>query len=208
MALNRKTMRFVTNLLQQMEPWMIRRQIEDRIAIGKNDIFFAGFPFGTLCDADQRCHVKPLLGEYLGGDRDLPFAAVDHEQIRRWKFAGDNPGTTPRQRFAHRGVVVTGLQRRHIEATVFGALHRQAIEDDTRRDRRFAHRVRHVKALDSLRRRRQAERVLQRGQSLFLRSFLRQPLANRERCVLRCHRQPDAPFAAWIDDDLDFVSRL
>src|SRR5437763_10374514 len=40
MALYRETVRFVANLLQQMQSRMIRGQFQRRIAIGKYDLFF------------------------------------------------------------------------------------------------------------------------------------------------------------------------
>ena len=82
-ALDREAVRLVADLLQQVQPGMIGRQVQHLVAIGKHDVLLAGLALGTLGDADQPRVVQPLLGQHLGGDGDLPLAAVDDEQVGR-----------------------------------------------------------------------------------------------------------------------------
>ena len=98
---------------------------------------------------------RPCSASTSAATATCPLPAVDHQQIGCRIFAGDDARAAPRQRFAHRRVVVAAVRRRHVEAPIFGRLHRELVEDDARRDRRLAHRVRDVEALDPLRRRRQ-----------------------------------------------------
>ena len=139
-----------------------------------------GLRSGPLAMPISRVSCRPCSASTSAATRDLPLAAVDHEQVRRRELAGDDPRAAPRQRLAHRRVVVAAGGRRHVEAPVLAGLHRQPVEDHARRDGALAHRVRHVEALDALRRRRQAERRLQRGEAVVLRRLLRELLADRE----------------------------
>ena len=90
MALDREPVRLVAYLLQQVEPRVVGSQVQDTIAVGKYDVFLARLALGSLGDADQPRVVQPLFREHLGRDRDLPLAAVDHEQIGRRELAGDD----------------------------------------------------------------------------------------------------------------------
>ena len=63
--------------------------------------------------------------------------------------------------------------------------------------------MRHVEALDPLRRRRQLERLLQGGEALVLCRLLRNLLPDRELRILHRHRHPDASLASGIGHDLD-----
>ena len=65
-----------------------------------------------------------------------------------------------------------------------------------------------VEAFDALRGGRQAQRLLQRAQTLILRRFLRELLTDRQRRVLHRHGHPHTPLAARIGYDLHLVSRL
>ena len=105
-ALDREPVRLVANLLQQVQARVVGRQVEHRVALRKHDVLLAGLALRALRDADQPRVVQALLGEHLRGDRDLPLAAVDHEQVGRRKLAGDDARAAPRQRLAHRRVVV------------------------------------------------------------------------------------------------------
>ncbi len=168
-----------------------------------------GLALGTLGDADQPRVVQPLLGQHLGRDGDLPLAAVDDEQIGSRKLAGDDPRAAPRQRLAHRRVVVAARARgATLKRRYSRRLQRKAVEDHARGDRALAHRVRDVEAFDPLRRGGQAERRLQRGEPVVLRRLLRELLADREARVLHGHREPDPPLAAGVVDDLDALPRL
>ncbi len=114
MALDREAVRFVADLLQQVQPRMIRRQVQHVPAIGKDDVLLAGLALGAFGNSDQPRVVQPLLRQHLGGDADLPLAAIDDEQIGRRILADDDPRAAPRQCFAHRRVIVAadGRSRR------------------------------------------------------------------------------------------------
>ena len=208
MALDREPVRFVADLLQQVQPRMIRGQVQHGVAIRKDDVLLARLALGTLGDADQPRRVQPLLREHVGGHGHLPLAAVDDEEIRRRILAGHDARAPARQRLAHRRVVVAALGRRHVEAPVFGRLHREPVEDHARGDRALAHRVRDVEAFDPLRLGRQPERLLQRLEAVLLRGLLRELLPDRELGILRGHREPHAALAAGVGDDLDLLPRL
>ena len=107
---------------------------------------------GPLAMPMRRVSCRPCSASTSAATRDLPFAAVDDQQVRSRKLAGDDPRAASRQRLAHRRVVVAAGGRRHVEAPVLGRLHREPIEDHARGDRALAHRVRNVEALDPLRR--------------------------------------------------------
>ena len=157
-----------------------------------------GLRSGPLAMPISGVWCRPCSASTSAATATCPLPAVDHQQIGRGIFAGHDARTPPRQRLAHRRVVVAAVRGRHVETPIFGRLHRKLVEDDARRHRRLAHRVRHVEAFDPLRRRRQAERILQRGQPILLRRLLRKLLADRERRVLRRHRHPHAALAAGI----------
>ena len=56
--------------------------------------------------------VQALLRQHFGGHRHLALAAVDHQQVGRRVLAGDDARAAPRQRLAHRRVVVAALRGR------------------------------------------------------------------------------------------------
>ena len=208
MALDGEAVRLVANLLQQVQPRMVRRQRERLVAVGKDDLLEAGLALGALGDANEQRAVHSLLSQHVGSDADLTLAAVDHQQVGRRILAGHDARDAARQSFAERRIVVAACRRLDVEAPVFPALHGEAIEDHAACHGRFAHGVTHVEALDPLHRRRQTQRFLQRGEPLVLRSLLRELLPDRELCVLDRHRDPYAPLAAGVSDELHLVSRL
>ena len=71
-----------------------------------------GLALRALGDADQPRVVQPLLGQHVGGNGDLALAAVDDQEIGRRILAGDDARAPPRQRFAHRRVVIAALRGR------------------------------------------------------------------------------------------------
>src|SRR5207248_2609810 len=51
-ALDRKTMRLVADLLQQVQPRIVRRQVQWRIVAGKNNLLETGLALDALGDPD------------------------------------------------------------------------------------------------------------------------------------------------------------
>src|SRR6266545_1775240 len=94
MALNGEAVRLVANLLQQVQPRMIRGQRERLVAVGKDDLLEAGLALRALGDADEQRAVQSLLGQYVGCDADVTLAAVDHQQIGRRILASHNARDT------------------------------------------------------------------------------------------------------------------
>ena len=88
MALDREAMRLVADLLQQVQARMIGRQVQRLVAIGEDDVLLARPCARVLWRCRSAASVQPLLGQHLGGDADLPLAAVDHQQIGRRILAG------------------------------------------------------------------------------------------------------------------------
>ena len=158
-----------------------------------------GLRSGPLAMPIERHAVQALLGQHLGGDADLALAAVDDQQVGRRIFAGDDARAAARQRLAHRRVVVAAVRRRDVEAAVFARLHREPVEDHARRDRRLAHRVRDVEALDALRRSAAgpAPACSAASRSSCV-AFCASLWRDRERRVLQRHRQPHAALAARV----------
>src|SRR5437660_12580826 len=76
MALDGEAVRLVANPLQQVQPRMVRGQRERSIAVGKNNLLQPGLALGTLGDSDELGCVQSLLGQYVGSDGNLTFAAV------------------------------------------------------------------------------------------------------------------------------------
>ncbi len=110
MALDREAVRLVADLLQEVQPRMIRGQIKHGVAIRKHDVLLARLALRSFRDADEPRAMQPLLREHLGRHPDLSLAAVDHEEVRHRKLAGDNPRTPARKRLAHRRVIVAAGQ--------------------------------------------------------------------------------------------------
>src|SRR5689334_23625354 len=50
MALDREAMRFVANLLQQVQARMVGRKVEHFVAVGEHDVLLAGLALGALGD--------------------------------------------------------------------------------------------------------------------------------------------------------------
>src|SRR5690242_5397402 len=71
MPLDREAMRLVADLLQKMQPRMVRREMQNRLASGKHDVLESGFALRALGNADQRRLMQSLLGEHVGGDAHL-----------------------------------------------------------------------------------------------------------------------------------------
>src|ERR1700687_2199421 len=151
MSLNGESVRFVANLLQQVQSRIVRRQMQRRFAVGENYLFQSGFALGALRDTYQFRSMQALFGKHFGSNADLSLAAVDDQQVRRRILAGKDARSAARQRLAQRSVFVPRRFRLDVEAPVLAGLHRQAIEDDTARDRGTAHGVTDVEAFDSLR---------------------------------------------------------
>ena len=151
---------------------------------------------GPLAMPISRVACSPCSASTSAATATCPLPPSTTSRSGAGKLAGDDPRAPARQRLAHRRVVVAARGRRHVEAPVFGRLHREPVEDHARRDRALAHRVRDVEAFDPLRLGGQAERLLQRFEPVLLRGLLRELLADRELGVLRRHRQPHAALAA------------
>ena len=180
-------------------PGMIGRQVQRAVAVRKHDVLVTGLALGPFGDADQR-HARagparpaPRRRRRPGPCRRRSPAgrAPDTRRRRCARSAASAPRASPRSR--RRPAPGVTLKRRYSDVCI--ASRSKITQDATAR---LAHRVRHVEALDALRRRRQAERLLQRGEAVLLRRLLREPLADRERRVLRRHRQPHAALAAGI----------
>ena len=62
MTLDGEAVRLVANLLQQVQPWMVRRQRERLVAVGKDDLLEAGLALGALGDADKLRGVRDGWG--------------------------------------------------------------------------------------------------------------------------------------------------
>src|ERR1700759_1668851 len=86
--LDGKAVCLVADLLQQVQAWIIRREVQRRFAIRKNDFLQTGLALGALGDPDEFRAVQPLFGEHLEGDAALTLSAVDDEQIGHWVLAG------------------------------------------------------------------------------------------------------------------------
>ena len=132
------------------------KDFQQLVAIRKDDVFLARPALRPLRHADQSRVVQPLLGQHLGGHRDLAPAAVDDEQIGRGKLAGDDAPAAAGERLARRRVVVATDGRGHVEAPVLAGLHGQAVEDHAGGDGALAHRVRDIETFDPLCRFRQS----------------------------------------------------
>src|SRR5215472_9998820 len=89
-SLDGEAVRLVTDLLQQMQTGMIRRQVQRLASIGKDDLLQPGLALGALSDADELRRVQALLRQHFGCNANLTFPAVDDEQIRRGKFSRDD----------------------------------------------------------------------------------------------------------------------
>ena len=110
-ALDREAMRLVADLLQQVQARMVRRQVEHRIAVRERRCPpRPALRSGPLAMPISGTPCRPCSASTLGRDADLALAAVDHQQIGRRVLAGHDARAAPRQRLAHRRVVVARLR--------------------------------------------------------------------------------------------------
>ena len=200
-ALDREAMRLVADLLQQVQAGMIGRQVQHgRRGPGNTMSSSPGLRSGPLAMPISGVVVQALLGQHLGRDADLPLAAVDHQQVGRRIFAGDDararaasaPRASPRSRRRRaRGVT---LKRRYSRR-----LHRQPVEDDaaTRPPPRpsCATTSKHsMRCADGGRPSASCSAASRSSCVAFCASLW----PDRELGVLQRHRQPDATLAAGI----------
>ena len=93
--LDREAVRFVADLLQQVQAGMVGRQVQ-HVARGSGNTMSssAGLALGALGDPDQRRLVQALLGQHLGRDAHLPLPP----SITSRSGAGYSPATMRAQR--------------------------------------------------------------------------------------------------------------
>src|SRR5262245_20710187 len=127
------------------------------------DLFVAPARFDNAGDRQVR---QPQLVQRGGGERQLPLAAVNEDQIRQPLLFLQQARIAPIDGFAHRGEIVRALDRLDDELAVVRLLHLAVFANDHPRDVLRALNVRDVKRLDPVRVRRQTQNILQFGQDL------------------------------------------
>ena len=122
----------------------------------KNERFKARLAILAFGDANELDVAQTKLVHYFFGDRELPFTAVDQNQIRpgtgfrfTFRLLG-NFLVAPKEYIAHRSVVVARCNRRDVIEPILRRLHRSVIKHHTRGDGRFAHGVRNIETLHAL----------------------------------------------------------
>ena len=134
----------------------------------------SGRPARNLLDPlRERDHrdTRQLVGLHRGErGRQLTFAAVDHNEVRRRREplvvlprprAAAQPREPARDDLCHRGEVVLTVEAAHAELPVVRLLRHPVLEDDHRADDLLALDVRDVEALDPQRQALEVERLTQ-----------------------------------------------
>src|SRR5215510_16481504 len=127
------------------------------------DLFVAPARFDNAGDRQVR---QPQLVQRGGGERQLPLAAVNEDQVRQPLLFLQQARIAPIDGFAHRGEIVRALDRLDDELAVVRLLHLAVFANDHPGDVFGALDVRDVERFDPTRVRRQPQRLLQFGQDL------------------------------------------
>jgi hypothetical protein len=161
MEAEREAVRLVADPLQQLQPWRMAVELDRVRPVGDEHLLV---PLGQRDHGDAR-QVECLQSRHHG--RELPLAAVDHDQVRRGRerlvvlLVSDvaHAGETPRDDLGERRVVVLPLQPANAELPVVRFLGERVLKDDHRADRRLGLDVRDVVALDPDRQTLEVERL-------------------------------------------------
>ena len=157
MKSHRETMRFIANLLDQMQDrrMMIENDRFALAAVNVNDLL----PFG---DAGERRRQNAERVQGLGGGVQLPYPSVDQDQVGQWLALGGQAAVAALHGLAHRGEIVVTIHSADDEFPVFRFPHPVFGPNHHGRDGVRALHVRHVKALDAPRRGVQAKSEFER----------------------------------------------
>src|SRR5262249_687770 len=203
---DREAVRLVADVLDQVETGMIGRQPERTLA--DPQLLQPGLALRTLGDADEGDVGKPDLGERRPRRPDLPLAPVDEDRVGRDALPARDASVAARERLVERAVVVARREALDVVAAVFAPAHVHPIVHHARRDRRLAHRVADVEALDALRAVGQPQRFAERREPGPLRALLREPSLERLPRVFARHLEPGAPVPGRARDDAHRLLRV
>src|SRR5579862_5340686 len=106
MAGNGKTMRLVTDALNEARGRPVRLGYQRALEPVDEKTLLPGASFGSLGDTDQRQVRKAQPGEHLVHARDLPHAAIDQQHIRGWHLPVAHVAVASLERLAQRAVVI------------------------------------------------------------------------------------------------------
>ncbi len=120
-----KTVCFIADLLDEKQCQRVRRQYSGGILPGQEKPFLAGFALLSFGDAHQTHILHPQLVQDRLSDAQLPFSAVNEQQIRKTPrpvalLVPQSPVATC-QRLGHGRVVVTRLDAIDIETAIIGS---------------------------------------------------------------------------------------
>src|SRR5262249_47202789 len=146
---DREAMRLVTDVLDQVQTGMIGRQPQR--ALADPELLEPGLALRTLGDPDEGDVREPDLRDRGPCRTDLALASVDEDCVGRDALPARDPPVAARERLVQRAVVIARRQALDVVAAVFAPAHVHPIVHHARGDRRLAHRVADVEALDALR---------------------------------------------------------
>ena len=221
-----KAVRLVADSLHEIQRLRVTRQLERLGLVREENLLL------LLGEADHRDFVRqPGIFQDFDDAAQLSLSTVNNDQIRQdgerrvrpgpWagrRFPGRlPPSESPRQHFLHGGEVIGRADGSAVrEAPLWGNIElaiqplgrHTLLEDHHRADGGDSLRVRHIVALDTVRRRGQSQCGLQLGQRLLLLVRVRLPLGAQSRqCfrrVLRRHLDKFLRLALTRDADFHF----
>ncbi len=82
MPSDRKAVAFVTNVLNEVEPWVIRGKYQFA-TIDLDQLLKASFPTWSLRHADQPHSLDTMGFQHFNRLPKLPFTAIDKEYVRK-----------------------------------------------------------------------------------------------------------------------------
>src|SRR3569623_1636619 len=166
MAGDCKAVRFVADLLDEMQCWRVGRKYKRLPLLRQEQRLQSWAPRLAFRNAHDQHALDLQFLQHRHGLRHLALATVDQQDVRQNTLALLDARVTPRQGLAHGGVIVAGRDPGDIETTIVGLDHAFGVEHHAGGHRRLAHAVADIEALDAFRPLIEAERLLQRLEAL------------------------------------------
>ena len=199
-----KAVRFIANLLDQVQRRRIRCQKQGRPRTGPEQPLGPGFPCPALCHCDDQKPIQFEFVQYRLCRSKLALAAVDEQHVRHWDFALPNSRIPAPQCFGHRCVVIAGRLRFQVETSVVALQRPCRVEYNAGSNGGLARCVTDVEALEPLNWFVKLKRFFERSQlptngCIACRLYIKTLLGIRPR-----HLQPPKPVASDARLDPNF----
>src|SRR5262249_48093201 len=133
-ALYGEAMRFVPDLLDEMEPGMVRAERHRACAARHEQLLLPGLSCFAFRHRHEREVAQPQSGKPRTGRGVFPLPAVYRPEARPLPPPRHDFPVTARQHLAHRPVIVARFHAGDVVAAIFAFLHRRLVVDDAGSD--------------------------------------------------------------------------